>query len=134
MQVLATGHKKWVEIASGPRITPARRVSAVRAATVGWKYDAVSIGYHGAVVHGRPIMEPRRLGSGSGAVLRKRRRWKERRTLNRENVLPIFQRLGQSIWLDYRERRVIPSGELPQLIEEYGLRGVTSNLSISMNG
>jgi polyphosphate glucokinase len=39
-------------------------VSAVRAATVGWKYDAVSIGYPGAVVHGRPLIEPRHLGSG----------------------------------------------------------------------
>ena len=47
--------------------------------------------------------------------------------------MPIFQRLGQSIWLDYMERRVITSGELQQLIEEDGLRGVTSNLSIFMN-
>ena len=31
--------------------------TAVRAATVGWKYDTVSIGYHGAVVHGRPISD-----------------------------------------------------------------------------
>jgi fructose-bisphosphate aldolase class I len=28
-----------------------------RTATVGWKYDAVSIGYHGAVVRGRPIID-----------------------------------------------------------------------------
>jgi predicted NBD/HSP70 family sugar kinase len=45
-------------------MTPAKMVSAVRAATVGWKYDAVSIGYPGTVVHGRPIIEPRHLGSG----------------------------------------------------------------------
>ena len=51
-----------------------------------------------------------------------------------ENTLPIFQGLGQSIWLDYRYRRVITSGELQQLIEEDGLRGVISNLSIFMNG
>jgi hypothetical protein len=33
-------------------------VSAARDATVGWKCDAVSIGYSGIVVHGRPIIEP----------------------------------------------------------------------------
>jgi polyphosphate glucokinase len=64
VKVLATGHKQRVEIPSGPKMTPAKMVSAVRAATVGWKYDAVSIGYPGAVVHGRPIIEPRHLGSG----------------------------------------------------------------------
>ena len=64
VKVLATGHKQRVEIPSGPRMTPAKMVSAVRAATVGWKCDAVSIGYPGAVVHGRPIIEPRHLGSG----------------------------------------------------------------------
>ena len=64
VKVLATGHKERVEIPSGPKMTPAKMVSAVRAATAGWKYDAVSIGYPGAVVHGRPIVEPRHLGSG----------------------------------------------------------------------
>ena len=58
VKVLATGHKQRVEIPSGPKMTPAGMVAAVRAATVGWKYDAVSIGYPGAVVHGRPIIEP----------------------------------------------------------------------------
>jgi hypothetical protein len=64
VKVLATGHKQRVEIPSGPKMTPAKMVSAVRAATVGWKYDAVSIGYPGAVVHCCPIIEPRHLGSG----------------------------------------------------------------------
>ena len=64
VKVLATGHQQRVEIPSGAKMTPAKMVSAVRAATVGWKYDAVSIGYPGAVVHGRPIIEPRHLGTG----------------------------------------------------------------------
>jgi hypothetical protein len=64
VKVLATGHKQRVEIQSGPRMTPAKMLGAVRAATVGWKYDAVSIGYPGVVVHGHPINEPRHLGSG----------------------------------------------------------------------
>jgi polyphosphate glucokinase len=62
--LLATGHQQRVEFPSGPKMTPARMVAAVRAATAGWKYDAVSIGYPGALVHGRPIIEPRHLGSG----------------------------------------------------------------------
>jgi transaldolase/glucose-6-phosphate isomerase len=38
--------------------------------------------------------------------------------------------LGQSIWLDYIRRDLIESGELRRLIEEDGIRGVTSNPSI----
>jgi predicted NBD/HSP70 family sugar kinase len=64
VKVLATGHKQRVEFPSGPKMTPAKMVAAVRAATADWKYDAVSIGYPGAVVHGRPIIEPNHLGSG----------------------------------------------------------------------
>ncbi|HZL79749.1 MAG TPA: ROK family protein [Candidatus Limnocylindrales bacterium] len=64
VKVLVTGRKQRVEIPSGPKMTPAKMLAAVRAATTGWKYDAVSIGYPGAVVHGRPIIEPRHLGSG----------------------------------------------------------------------
>ena len=38
--------------------------------------------------------------------------------------------LGQSIWLDYIRRNLIVSGELRRLIDEDGLRGMTSNPSI----
>ncbi len=64
VKVLATGHKQRVEFPSGPKMTPAKMVAAVRAATAGWKYDAVSIGYPGPVVHGRPLCEPHNLGHG----------------------------------------------------------------------
>jgi transaldolase len=37
---------------------------------------------------------------------------------------------GQSIWLDYIRRDLIASGELLRLIEEDGLRGMTSNPAI----
>jgi transaldolase / glucose-6-phosphate isomerase len=37
---------------------------------------------------------------------------------------------GQSVWLDYIRRNLITSGELKRLIEEDGLRGMTSNPSI----
>lgn len=64
VKMLATGHRQRAEFSSGPKMTPAKMVAAVRAATSGWKYDVVSIGYPGAVVHGRPISEPCHLGSG----------------------------------------------------------------------
>src|SRR5262249_10149558 len=37
---------------------------------------------------------------------------------------------GQSVWLDYMRRSLITSGELKRLIEDDGLRGVTTNPSI----
>ena len=64
VKMLATGHKQRIEFSSGPNMTPAKMVTAVRAATSAWLYDAVSIGYPGPVVHGRPLREPQHLGSG----------------------------------------------------------------------
>ena len=64
VKVLANGHKKPVEIPSGPGMTAKKMVAAVRKATAGWKHDAVSIGYPGPVLHGRPVSEPRNLGRG----------------------------------------------------------------------
>src|ERR1043166_3694484 len=37
---------------------------------------------------------------------------------------------GQSVWLDYISRELIRSGELKRLVEEDGIRGVTSNPTI----
>src|SRR5262249_9358495 len=47
-----------------------------------------------------------------------------------ENPLRALQVFGQSVWLDYIRRSLITSGELRRLIEEDGLRGVTSNPAI----
>jgi transaldolase len=44
--------------------------------------------------------------------------------------LKELETLGQSLWLDYIRRDLISSGELRRLIEEDGLRGMTSNPSI----
>ncbi|HET7833188.1 MAG TPA: transaldolase [Gallionella sp.] len=46
------------------------------------------------------------------------------------NPLKELGQLGQSIWLDYIRRDLIRSGQLRRLIEEDGLRGMTSNPSI----
>jgi transaldolase/glucose-6-phosphate isomerase len=47
-----------------------------------------------------------------------------------ENPLSALQVFGQSVWLDYIRRSLIRGGELSRLIEEDGLRGVTSNPAI----
>ena len=46
------------------------------------------------------------------------------------NSLKQLQALGQSIWLDYIRRDLLTGGELKRLIEEDGLRGMTSNPAI----
>src|SRR4051794_14212440 len=47
-----------------------------------------------------------------------------------ENPLRALEVFGQSVWLDYIRRSLITSGELRRLIEDDGLRGVTSNPTI----
>jgi len=64
VKFVATGHLEKIEFSSGPKMTPGKMISGVKAATVGWKYDVVSIGYPGPVVHGRSLREPFHLAPG----------------------------------------------------------------------
>jgi polyphosphate glucokinase len=64
VKMLATGHRTPLKVKSGPTLTPARLVTAVRHATGRWRYDVVSIGYPAPVQHGHPAAEPQHLGSG----------------------------------------------------------------------
>jgi polyphosphate glucokinase len=64
VKVMATGWKQEVKILSGPEMTPRKMVAAVLNAAKSTKYDVVSIGYPGPVIHGKPVSEPRNLGSG----------------------------------------------------------------------
>ena len=47
-----------------------------------------------------------------------------------ENRVKRIHSFGQSIWLDFIARSIINSGELKKLIDEDGIRGVTSNPAI----
>ena len=47
-----------------------------------------------------------------------------------ENPLKALIRFGQSIWFDYIRRDLITTGQLARLIEDDGLRGMTSNPTI----
>ena len=64
VKILATGQKTSIKIPSGPELTAKKMVRLVREAVDGLKYDRVSIGYPGAVLHGKPVIEPKNLGRG----------------------------------------------------------------------
>jgi polyphosphate glucokinase len=64
VKVLATGQKNPIKIPSGPGMTAKKMVKAVRSATSGWEYAAISMGYPGPVIHGHPLSEPHNLGGG----------------------------------------------------------------------
>ena len=64
VKLLATGQKEPIKIPSGPEMTPRRMVMLVRRATAKWKYSAVSIGYPGPVLHGKPVSDPHNLAPG----------------------------------------------------------------------
>src|SRR6478736_7910300 len=51
-------------------------------------------------------------------------------TAKAANPLKDLLKFGQSVWLDYIRRDLLTSGELKRLIEEDGLRGMTSNPAI----
>ncbi len=52
------------------------------------------------------------------------------KTATATNPLKELLKCGQSMWLDYIRRDLITSGKLKTLIEDDGLRGMTSNPSI----
>jgi len=47
---------------SGPTMTAADMVEAVRKLAEGWHYDVIGMGYPGPVLHDRPLLDPANLG------------------------------------------------------------------------
>lgn len=64
VKFLVTGQEAPREFDSGPSMTVEEMVSGVLKVARDWKYEAVSIGYPGAVLRNKPISEPHNLGSG----------------------------------------------------------------------
>jgi len=58
------GRKEPVKIDSGPHMTAARMARDVRRATEDWRFDVITIGYPGPVLHDKPVREPFNLGGG----------------------------------------------------------------------
>lgn len=53
-----------IKVPSGPTMTPDVMMAAIKQRTKGWKYDRISVGYPGPVIHERPLLEPHNLGTG----------------------------------------------------------------------
>jgi polyphosphate glucokinase len=64
VKILASGAKEKREIDSSSALTAQEMVSSVKKLAEDWQYDVVSIGYPGPVLHDRPVVEPRNLGTG----------------------------------------------------------------------
>jgi polyphosphate glucokinase len=64
VKILMTGKRVMRKVNSGPTMTARKMVDAVKRLTIDWSYEAVSIGYPGPVLHGRPGAEPKHLGGG----------------------------------------------------------------------
>jgi polyphosphate glucokinase len=61
---MATGHGKERKAVSGPEMSAQKMVDTVLELAGKWKFKAVSMGYPGPVVHGKPMLEPRHLAPG----------------------------------------------------------------------
>jgi len=64
VKLLATGEGESRRFVSGPNMTAERMVAGVKELTVDWRYDVVTLGYPGPVMHGRLAAEPHNLGPG----------------------------------------------------------------------
>ncbi|NYF77757.1 ROK family protein [Granulicella arctica] len=64
IKVASTDTRVPIKIPSGPTLTAKQMVDDVLAATKGWHYDCISIGYPGPVNHEAPKAEPHNLGGG----------------------------------------------------------------------
>jgi len=64
VKVYSTGRTEPLKIKSGSTMTPKEFVEVVQAKTSAWKYDVISVGYPGPVIHGKPLGEPANLGKG----------------------------------------------------------------------
>ena len=64
VKLYGPGRLEPVKIDSGPAMMPKKLVKLVQNAAEDWKYDVISIGYPGPVVHGKPLHDPAHLGKG----------------------------------------------------------------------
>jgi polyphosphate glucokinase len=64
VKIMATGHGKERKAASGPKMSAQDMVDTVLNLAGHWKFKAISMGYPGPVVHGKPVLEPKHLAPG----------------------------------------------------------------------
>jgi polyphosphate glucokinase len=64
VKLLATGQPERRRFPSGRKMTPGMMVKKTIKLVSDWTYSAISIGYPGPVLHGKPVSEPYNLGPG----------------------------------------------------------------------
>jgi polyphosphate glucokinase len=64
VKIIATGHRKRCKAESGPAMSARGIVDTVLDLAGRWKFNRVSVGYPGPVLHGRPVLEPKHLTPG----------------------------------------------------------------------
>jgi polyphosphate glucokinase len=64
VKIVCTDDRNERKFISGPDMTAKQMVAGVLKLAKGWKYEGVSIGYPGPVLHNRPVSEPYELGDG----------------------------------------------------------------------
>jgi polyphosphate glucokinase len=64
VKVASTDQRVPIKIPSGPTMNATQMARQVLAATKSWKYDCISIGYPGPVIHDHPVAEPHNLAAG----------------------------------------------------------------------
>ncbi len=64
VKVRVSNRRDVRQFESGPHLTAARMVAGVQQLVGDWKYDVVSVGYPGIVIHGKIVTEPHNLAAG----------------------------------------------------------------------
>jgi polyphosphate glucokinase len=64
VKLRVSGQREERKIDSGSDMTATKMVRSVKDLVKDWEYDAISIGYPGPVIHGRPVLNPHNLGGG----------------------------------------------------------------------
>jgi polyphosphate glucokinase len=64
VKLLLRGEEIPRKFESGPKLTAEPMVKKAKEIAADWKYEAVSIGYPGPVLHNRPLIDPCNLGKG----------------------------------------------------------------------
>jgi polyphosphate glucokinase len=64
VKILVTGEDEPRKFNSGPTLNAQRMAQGVKELARGWHYDALTIGYPGLVMRGRPVAEPHNLARG----------------------------------------------------------------------
>jgi polyphosphate glucokinase len=64
VKILVSCEKEARKFLSGPAMTPQVMVAGVKELVADWRFEVISVGYPGPVLHNRPVTEPHNLAKG----------------------------------------------------------------------